>query len=63
MKALGRSLQLMALIVLPLSMLCQLTDILGRSLGLSEMLIMLVFGIVAFTLGRLLEGYAVSADA
>ena len=30
----------------------------GRSFGLSEMLIMLVFGIAAFSLGRLIEGYS-----
>jgi hypothetical protein len=58
MNSLGRFLQLFALSVLPLAMVLELTDALGRSFGLSEMLIMLVFGVIAFWLGRLLEGYS-----
>jgi hypothetical protein len=58
MNSLGRYLQLFALFVLPLGMLLELTGALGRSFGLSEMLIMLVFGVIAFWLGRLLEGYS-----
>jgi hypothetical protein len=58
MKSVGRFLQLMALIALPLSMILELSGMMGRSFGLSEMLIMLGFGIAAFWLGRLLEGYA-----
>jgi len=58
MSFLGRSLQLFALSVLPLAMVLELTDALGRSFGLSEMLIMLVFGVIAFWLGRLLEGFS-----
>ena len=58
MNSLGRYLQLFALFVLPLGMLLELTGALGRSFGLSEMLIMLVFGVIAFWLGRFLEGYS-----
>ena len=58
MRTLGKSLQVLALVVLPLAMLLQLNDILGRRLNVSEMVWMLVFGILAFMLGRLIEGYA-----
>ncbi len=58
MKALGHYLQLAALCILPLAMALELTNALGRSFGLSEMLIMLVFGVIAFWLGRMLEGYS-----
>ena len=62
MSILGRYLQLFALSVLPLAMLLELTDALGRSFGLSEMLIMLVFGVMAFWLGRLIEGYSAKSN-
>ncbi len=58
MNSLGRFLQLFALSALPLAMLLELTGALGRSFGLSEMLIMLVFGVSAFWFGRLLQGYS-----
>ena len=51
-------LQILGLIVLPLSMLMQLSDMLGRRIGVAEMLIMLVAGVAAFLLGRMIEGYA-----
>jgi len=60
MRALGKSLQIAGLILLPLSMIMQLTNVLGRTIHLSEMVIMLVTGVTAFYLGRLLEGYASS---
>ena len=58
MQRFGRVLQLIGLAVLPLSMMLELTGILGRAFNLSHMVIMLVFGIAAFLLGRLIEGYA-----
>ena len=58
MCALGRSLQYIGLIVLPVSMLLELTQLLGRSFGVSQMVVMLVFGASAFFIGRLVEGYA-----
>lgn len=58
MRTLGRGLQIFALVLLPLSMLMQVSNVLGRQLHVSEMVIMLVAGIAAFMLGRLIEGYA-----
>jgi hypothetical protein len=58
MRALGRTLQLLGLILLPLGMLLELTGGLGRHFGLSDMIFMLSFGVIAFVLGRYLEGYA-----
>ena len=58
MRYFGRMMQILALVLLPLAMIFELTGLLGRSFGLSEMLIMLVFGISAFLIGRILEGYA-----
>ncbi|MCA9204228.1 MAG: hypothetical protein R3C99_23490 [Pirellulaceae bacterium] len=58
MKAIGRFMQLIGLIVLPLSMFLEITGGLDRSIGLSEMVIMLVFGIAIFGAGRMVEGYS-----
>lgn len=58
MREIGRVMQLFGMIVLPLSMLLELTGSLGRSFGLSQMVIMLIFGVAVFYCGRLLEGYA-----
>ncbi len=62
MKGLGKLLQLAGLTILPLSMLMQLTDLLGRRIGLDQMVIMLIAGVTAFYLGRLVEGYAGGDD-
>ncbi len=58
MKSIGRALQILGLVLLPLSMLMELDGNLGRSFGVSDMVIMLVFGIGAFAAGRMVEGYA-----
>jgi len=58
MKVFGRGMQLLALLLLPLSMVMELDGGLGRSFGVSDMVVMLVFGICAFGAGRLLESYA-----
>jgi hypothetical protein len=58
MKSVGRGLQLLGLILLPCSMVLELMGGLGRSFGVSDMVIMLVFGACAFVAGRLIEGYA-----
>ncbi len=58
MRAFGKLLQLFGLILLPVAMLMQLSDMLGRRIGLNQMLIMMVCGVAAFYLGRLIEGYA-----
>lgn len=57
MQILGRLLQWVGLLVLPLSMVMELTGGLGRKFGVSDMVTMLAYGIVAFALGRTLEGY------
>jgi hypothetical protein len=58
MSALGRLMQIGGLILLPLSMLLELTKFLGRDFGVSDMVIMLLFGAGLFWAGRLVEGYA-----
>jgi hypothetical protein len=58
MKALGKLMQVGALIVLPLSMVLELTKFLGRDFGVSDMVLMLLFGFALFWAGRLVEGYA-----
>ena len=60
MRLLGKILQIVGLILLPLACLAQLTDGLGRSYGLSQMVLWSAFGVAAFMLGRYLEGYAAS---
>lgn len=63
MRILGRLLQLVGLLVLPLSMVMELTGGLGRKFGVSDMVVMLAYGIIAFALGRTLEGFARSRGA
>jgi len=58
MKTIGRWLQITGLVVLPLALILELAGQLGRSAGISQMVWMLVFGVSAFYLGRILEGYA-----
>ena len=60
MRLFGRILQIGALILLPASMFLQLGDALGRHVGVSDMLIMMIFGILMFVTGRYFEGYAAS---
>lgn len=57
MRGAGRFLQKFALFLLPIAVILEFTGVLGRSNGLADMLKMMVVGIVAFVLGRLLEGY------
>ena len=57
MKSLGKLLQVGGLVLLPVAMLMELTGMLGDR-ALTQMLLMLVVGAVAFILGRLIEGYA-----
>jgi len=58
MKVAGRALQLIGLAILPLSMVMELTGGLGRRVGVSDMVVMLLYGVIAFSLGRLLESHA-----
>ena len=58
MRQFGKFLQVAALIILPVGMLLELFGVLGRSYGLAEMLKLLLAGIVVFSMGRIIEGYA-----
>ena len=49
---------MIGLAVLPIAMFLELSSGLGRAFQVSEMVIMLVFGVAAFLLGRIIEGYA-----
>jgi hypothetical protein len=55
MGTVGRTIQILGLAILPLAMVLELSGHLGRR-GVSEMLLMMVFGCAAFYLGRYLEG-------
>jgi len=57
MRQVGKFLQVLGLVILPTAMLLELSGMLGRR-GVSEMVIMLVFGAAAFAVGRIIEGYA-----
>ena len=63
MQLVGRLLQYVGLVSLPVAILLELSKLLGRSFGLSQMLIMLVFGFCSFQLGRYLEGFALGDEA
>lgn len=56
MKAIGQFLQFAGLVILPVAMFMELSGMLGRR-GVSEMVILLVFGASAFCLGRIVEGF------
>lgn len=58
MRIFGRTLQLLGLTILPLAMVLELSKLLGRDFGVSDMVIMLVAGTAAFLMGRIIEGYA-----
>jgi hypothetical protein len=53
----GRVLQILGLVILPLGVILELTGRLGRR-GVAELLLIMVFGFAAFYLGRVVEGYA-----
>ena len=60
MRSFGKKLQILGLILLPLSMVLNL---LGgsdpfRPFGVSQMILMLGFGVAAFIIGRIIEGYS-----
>jgi len=61
LRSFGKSLQLAALVILPVAMVIQLTREMRATTeltNLSVMLIFLVFGAALFGLGRIIEGYA-----
>jgi len=51
-------LQWIGLIILPVAMLMELTGGLDRDVGVSDMVFMLGYGVIAFMTGRMLEGMA-----
>ena len=63
MRALGRFLQLVGFVALPLGMVLEMSKALGRAFGLSQMIWMLLFGVIAFYLGRMIEGIANEGEA
>ena len=61
LRSLGKLLQLLALIILPVAMVIQLSKEMRATTevtNLSVMLILLAFGAALFGLGRIIEGYA-----
>ena len=58
MKTIGKSLQVIGLVLLPVAMILEISNGLGRSFGVSQMVILLVFGVAVFYIGRIMEGYA-----
>jgi hypothetical protein len=60
LRSLGRLMQVAGLAILPLAMVMQLTGSLRAPTGnvsVSVMLLLMVFGVVLFSLGRVLESY------
>jgi hypothetical protein len=61
LRSLGKLMQLVGLVVLPVAMLLQLSSGMraqAASFSVSAMLLLMVFGAVLFVLGRFVEGYA-----
>jgi len=56
MSIVGRFLQVLGLIILPASLIIEATGGLGRDFGVSEMLVMMIFGAALFGIGRLIGG-------
>lgn len=58
MKSLGKGLQIVGLVLLPLACMMEMQfGSLGRS-SVATMLLMMIGGLIAFVLGRFVEGYA-----
>jgi len=62
MRTLGKLFQVIGLVLLPVSMMLQITTgsraATGAGFTVSTMLLMMVFGVVIFVIGRFMEGYA-----
>ncbi len=58
MKAICRSLQFFALVLLPLAMYLEMSGMLGRERGVADMLVLLGFGVAVFGIGWILQSYA-----
>ena len=57
MSSIGRFLQIAGLLILPLFIVLELTNSLGRDSGVADLLIAMAFGLAIFYFGRILEGY------
>ena len=57
MVLLGKLMQLAAMAMLPLSMFLEISDSLAKEFYVADMTLMLLFGIILFGAGRLIEGY------
>jgi len=57
MRSLGKGLQILGLVLLPLACMMEWQGSLGRG-AVAYMLVMMVAGVIAFVLGRYIEGYA-----
>jgi hypothetical protein len=58
MKSIGKLMQIAGLTVLPLACYLELTGNLPRRLSIAGMVVVVVFGVCLFALGRYLEGMA-----
>jgi putative effector of murein hydrolase LrgA (UPF0299 family) len=62
MRTFGKLFQVIGLVLLPASMMLQITTgsraATGAGFTVSTMLLMMVFGVVVFAIGRFMEGYA-----
>jgi hypothetical protein len=61
MRALGKLMQVAGLVLLPASMVMELSQELRAPIGMSSvsaMLLLMCFGVALFALGRFVEGYA-----
>ncbi len=54
---LGKAMQVLALVLLPVSMFMQLGTAMRAPIGVSVMLLLMLFGIALFGAGRVIEGY------
>lgn len=62
LRTLGKLLQVVGLVILPAAMVMQLTGAVRAPLGVgsvSAMLVLMVFGVGVFLLGRIVEGYGI----
>jgi hypothetical protein len=59
LRTIGKAMQVAALVLLPLSMLMQMTAALRTSV--SVMLLLMLFGIALFGTGRIIEGFGSKA--
>jgi hypothetical protein len=60
LRTLGKLMQVLGLVILPAAMVMQLTSQMRAPTGMgsvSAMLVLMVFGVAVFAIGRIVEGY------